>query len=89
MKININKIQSLIKKNFEIYLLLIIILFSVTSIQFYNTLKTQKRDNLSSILNNIYFDKTLNNLFNSVNPKFHNIEHQILAGETLSSILKN
>jgi murein DD-endopeptidase MepM/ murein hydrolase activator NlpD len=40
------------------------------------------------VLNNIYFEKTLHNVIDNLDPKYINIEHKILYGENFNSILK-
>ncbi len=40
------------------------------------------------MLNNIYFEKTLHNVIDNLDPKYINIEHKILYGENFNSILK-
>ena len=41
-----------------------------------------------SLIDNIYFKKTTNDLLENLEPKFKKINHQILPGETFDSILK-
>ena len=54
MKMSLRKILSNFKRNFDIFFLLIIILAAGVSIQTYNSYKSQKKENFSNILNNIY-----------------------------------
>ena len=55
--------------------------------QSYNYLKNTKKQNFYDILENIYFKKTLNFYFENLSPKYVNVNHKIIPGETLEKIL--
>ena len=42
-----------------------------------------------NLINNTYFQKSINHVFNNLKPKFHNITHKVSKGETFSNILKS
>ena len=83
------KINTLVKKNLEFVLLIFIALSVIILIQIFNFTKDQKKNHFFDILNNLYFEKTLNNVIDNLDPKYINIEHKILYGESFSSILEN
>ena len=85
----INKIKIKLKKNTEILALVILIVITVISTTYYNQSKKRIYSNLKNTIHNVYFKKTINNIFNQLEPKFKKIEHKILPGETFDSILKN
>ena len=88
MKIRLRKILSNFKRNFDIFFLLIIILAAGVSIQIYNSYKSQKKENFSNILNNIYFKKTLTYMFDNFDSRYLTIEHKVSSGESLNVILE-
>ena len=85
---SLRKIISNFKRNFDIFFLLIIILAAGISIQIYNSYKSQKKENFSNILNNIYFKKTLTYMFDNFDSKYLTIEHKVSSGESLNVILE-
>ena len=82
------KINTLIKKNLEFVFLIFIALTVIILIQTYNFIKDQKKNHFFDLLNNLYFEKTLNNVIDNLDPKYVNIEHIVLYGENFSSILE-
>ena len=88
MKMSLRKILSNFKRNFDIFFLLIIILAAGVSIQIYNSYKSQKKENFSNILNNIYFKKTLTYMFDNFDSRYLTIEHKVSSGESLNVILE-
>ena len=85
----INKIKKKLKKNTEIFALVILIVITVISTTYYNQSKKRIYSNLKNTIHNVYLKKTINNIFNQLEPKFKKFEHKILPGETFDSILKN
>ena len=84
MKSNLNKIQKnvllIVKKNIELFFLALLIFVSVVSTQTYNNNKKQTVQNYLDLINNSYFKKTLEHVFNNLNPKYVDIEHKIAEG---------
>ena len=76
-----------IKQNTEIVILIFSIILLILFTQSYNYLKKTKKQNFYNILENIYFEKTVNFYFENLSPKYLNINHKITAGETLGKIL--
>jgi murein DD-endopeptidase MepM/ murein hydrolase activator NlpD len=87
MIINLKKVTKLINKNLEISLIFLLTVTTITSLNFYNNSKKKINDNYKNTINNIYFKKTINHIFNNLTPRFKNINHKISKGETFNKIL--
>ena len=83
-----NKIIKLIKKNIEITFLLLLLFVTIASTTFYNNNKKTINNNYINIINNIYFQKSINQIFDNLTPRYKNINHKIISGETFDKILK-
>ena len=88
MKLNLYKISNKIHKNKEPFLLIILFLVSVITTQTYNFNKQKINNNYINLINNIYFNKSLNYIFENLEPKYVDIKHIISEGETFNKILK-
>ena len=84
-----NKIIKLIKRNLEIIFLFLLLLITITSTTFYNNNKTLINKNYEDVINNIYFQKSVNQILDNLVPRYKNIEHKISSGETFDKILNN
>ena len=89
MKFYIAKIQKIIRKNIEFFLLFTVIIFAVSSTHIYNLNKERTITNFITLTENIYFQKNLEHIFNSLKPKYKTIKHLVLKGENFNSILKS
>ncbi|MDA9604639.1 M23 family metallopeptidase [Candidatus Pelagibacter sp.] len=89
MIFNLNKITKLIKRNAEFAFLFMLILITITSTTFYNNRKILVNENYKDVINNIYFQKSLNYIFDNLTPRYKSINHKILNGETFHKILNN
>ena len=78
-----------IKKNFEIFLLTVLILITVSSTSYFNYSKNKSIETYNNFIDNIYFKKTLNYIVNNLEPKYKKIKHKIKSGETFDKILKS
>ena len=87
MKKKLSTFLFFIKQNIEIIILILSIVLLLLLTQSYNYLKKTKKQNFYNILENIYFEKTVNFYFENLSPKYLNISHKITAGETLAKIL--
>ena len=87
MRFKFHKIQSKIKKNKELFLLITLILITVVSIQTYNINKNKINKNYVSLINNLYFQKNLKHILNNLEPRYVIVEHKITQGETFDKIL--
>ncbi len=84
----LNKFRVKIKKNAEIFALGLLILITITSTTYYNYNKKKVYNNYKTTINNIYFKKTIDHIFDNLEPKFKKVEHKILEGETFNKILE-
>ena len=85
----LNKIKAKIKKNTEIFALSLLICVTIISTTYYNYNKNKILNNYKNIINNVYLKKTVRNLFDSLEPRFKKINHEISEGETFDNLLKN
>ena len=46
-------------------------------------------ENYKNLINNIYFQKSINQIFDNLVPRYKNIDHKISSGETFDKILNN
>ena len=89
MKFDSNKIIKLIKRNVEIAFLFLLLLITIISTTYYNNKKILITENYKNLINNIYFQKSINHIFNNLKPRYKNINHKISRGETFDKILKS
>ena len=88
MKIYIKKIQKIMSKNIEFFLLFLLIVIAGATTHIYNFNKEKTVENFIALSDNIYFQKTLEHIFNNLQPKYKNITHKVSRGESFNSILK-
>jgi len=84
-----NKIIKIIKKNIEITFLFLLLLITISSTSIYNEKKVSINKNYKNLINNIYFQKSINQIFDNLVPRYKNIDHKISSGETFDKILNN
>ena len=84
-----NKVKKKIKNNTEIIALGLLLLTTILSTTYYNFNKQKIYNNYKNIINNIYFKKTINHIFENLEPKFKTVTHKINEGETFDKILRN
>ena len=89
MIFNLKKLTKLIKLNKEISLVLLLTIITIISTTFYNNGKKKVNENYSNVINNIYFQKTINHIFNNLTPRYKSINHKISTGETFDKILNS
>ena len=82
-----SKIISILKRNTEIVALSFLILITIISTTYYNNSKKKIYSNYKNIINNVYLKKTVNHLFNNLEPRFKIINHKVSNGETFDYIL--
>ena len=87
MKFVLNKISKLIKKNTEIAFLLLLTIITITSTTYYNNKKLSINEAYKAVINNIYFQKSINQVFNNLTPRYKTIDHKISKNETFYKIL--
>jgi len=76
-----------LKKNFEVFSLILLILLTAGTTTYYNFNKNYNKKNYNNFIDNIYFKKTLNHIVDNLEPKFKKIKHKIKSGETFDKIL--
>jgi len=89
MIFSLNKTVKIIKKNIEIIFLFLLIIISIASTNAYNKNKLLIDENYKDVINNIYFQKSINQVFNNLIPRYKNINHKISSGDTFDKILNN
>ena len=82
------KIKLNFKKNLEILTLGLLIVITITFTSYYNYNKKKILSNYSSLIDNIYFKKSINQILDNLEPRFKKIEHEINVGETFDQILE-
>ena len=81
--------KHIIKKNYEIFGLILLILVTIIFTGYYDYRKSIKKQTYYNFIDNIYFKKTLNQIFNNLEPKYKKVKHKIKSGETFDKILEN
>ena len=89
MIFKLNKLKNQINKNMEIFFLFLLIIITIISTTFYNSKKIVVNENYKEIINNIYFQKSINHIFDNFSPRYRVIEHKVLQGEAFDKILRN
>ena len=82
-------LQKKIKKNLEIFLLISLVFITIIFISYFNFTKNKRYEAYNNFIDNIYFKKTLNQIVNSLEPKYKKIKHKIKSGETFDKILES
>ena len=85
----INIFKNKIRKNAEIFALIILVLITIISTSYYNYSKKKIYENYKTIINNVYLKKTFEHLFDNLEPRFKVVNHKILPGETFDKILES
>ena len=81
------KIKIKIKK--EIIALFSLLVITLASTVYYNYTKNKIHQRYERVIDNIYFKKTINHIFSSLEPRFKKIIHKIEPNETFNSILES
>ena len=81
------KIVNFLRKNVEIFLLIILLIISIFITQLYNLNTKKIQKDYLNIIRNTYFKKSVNHFFSGLKPKFENIEYRVKTGDTLFNIL--
>ena len=74
------------KGNRAILSLTLLMFITIITTNYHNYKKNISETNIKNLINNIYFKKTLSNIFNQFQPKYEQIEHTVLNGQSLSNI---
>ena len=62
----VKKIKTKIKKNLEIFSLILVLIITVTFTSYYNYNKKKILISYGDLLENVYFKKSINHLFNNL-----------------------
>ena len=89
MVFSFKKVKKLVEKNLEVLFLFLLVLFSIIITTFYNNSKKQIDESYKDVINNIYFQKTINHIFSNLTPRYKSINHKISNGETFYKILNS
>ena len=84
----LNKFKKKLSKNTEIIALGLLLFITILSTTYYNFNKKKIYNNYKNLLSNVYFKKTINHVFENLEPKFKTILHKIEEGETFDKILE-
>ena len=75
------------KERLEITSLLTILVSSVIFASFFNYYNKKINDQYLDLIENIYFQKTFNNIIDTLEPKYKKINHSVNSGERFEQIL--
>ena len=78
-----------LRKNLEIFILILLIILATISTSYYNYSKNLQKKNYNNFVDNIYFKKTLKHIVDNLEPKYKKVKHQIKSGETFDRVLES
>tara|TARA_B100000787_G_scaffold62020_1_gene45524 strand:+ start:133 stop:1425 length:1293 start_codon:yes stop_codon:yes gene_type:complete len=82
-------LKNIIKKNKEIFALILLLITTIIITIYIDNSKKNTSQTYTNLINNIYLKKTLNNIFNNLEPKYKKINHKVKSGETFDKILNS
>jgi murein DD-endopeptidase MepM/ murein hydrolase activator NlpD len=82
------KFDKLILNHIHILALILLILISIFSTNYYSSYKKNQIEALENIIENIYLKKTIDSFINSLKPRFETINYIIGTGDTFEKILR-
>jgi len=88
MKFSLLFLNRFFKKNLSTIFLVSLSLLTVMVLISFNNLKQLENERYQNLLDNVYLEKTIKNIFNNLEPKYVDVEHKISKGDTLDKILK-
>tara|TARA_B100000989_G_scaffold28790_1_gene18525 strand:+ start:240 stop:1532 length:1293 start_codon:yes stop_codon:yes gene_type:complete len=83
------KIKTKIKIKREIIALFSLLVITLASTVYYNYTKNKIHQRYEKVIENIYFKKTINHIFSSLEPRFKKIIHKVKPNETFNTILES
>ena len=87
MRYKIKKLASIYKKNNQIAFLSLSVFLAFFIMQMYLNIIEKKQQKFHDFINNIYFQNTLENIAQNLDPKYQIINHKVSSGEKLNVIL--
>ena len=85
----IKTFKNKIKKNLEIFGLIILIFITAISTSYFNYKKNLSSETYNTFIDNVYLKKTLSHIVENLEPKYKKVKHKIKDGETFDKILEN
>ena len=85
----IKTFKNKIKKNLEIFGLIILIFITAISTSYFNYKKNLSSKTYNNFIDNVYLKKTLSHIVENLEPKYKKVKHKIKNGETFDKILEN
>ena len=85
----IKTFKNKIKKNLEIFGLIILIFITAISTSYFNYQKSLSSKTYNNFIDNVYLKKTLSHIVENLEPKYKKVKHKIKNGETFDKILEN
>ena len=76
-----------IVNNIELFSVFFLVLLTILTTQAFHLSKEYSKKEYLKLFNNLYFKKTLINVYNNLQPQYKNINHKTLTNESLNSIL--
>ena len=83
------KLQLYFFKKLEVFVFILLIIFTITILSFLNHQKNLSNKQYSNLIDNIYLKKTFNEIINNLEPKYKKYSHKIKSGETFDKILND
>ena len=83
----IQLITTYIKKKPSLVWLTFLIIITAIIVQYHNNKRMSSYEETINLINNVYFKKTVLNVFSHLNSKFRKINHIVSEGENLKQIL--
>ena len=82
-------LKNILKKNLEVFALSLLLISTIIITIYINNSKKTIHQTYANLINNIYLKKTLNNVFNNLEPKYKKINHKVKSGETFDKIFNS
>ena len=82
-----SKFNKIFKNNFYFIFLSLLIFFTILITNIYSTNKQKRIESINDIIENIYLKKSLNLVFNNLNPRYSYFSFKINKGESFEKIL--
>ena len=70
-------------------MLSLLVIFTIFSTTIYNKKKFETNERYKEVISNIYFQKSLKQIFDNLKPRYKSVDHKISSGETFDKILNN
>ena len=83
----LKKFKSSLLNNLKIFGLILLIIFTIVVATLINHQKKLSKNEHINIIDNIYFQKILNEIVNNLEPRYKKYNHKIKSGETFDKIL--